>query len=764
MTGILAKLFTLLVFAAWPASRSFATGYYGPSEYLSQGGKNVVATPEFYWELEVKRLSKDFHPTEKFHGTKTIVNNSESDNPRQDLRDQATAEVDDKDFTAALKEGRIKPPDPGEATEQNNAARTFILSTNHQTTGPLPEEFNSEFADYHRGACAFRRGEGSWEDARKAWEGLLNRPAVERHDRSVWAAFMLGKLALKKKDPEAVKWFQMTRQLARDGFSDSLGMAADSYGWEGRSEWKQGHPEKAAPLFLTQLALGDESAVISLKALIPDRVPIDGMLNYGVEPDELEKWNDEQKKAAEQKTLLELKAAVADPLLRRLVTAHILATESNSNSYWSLLPGQSSGTSVKRSSRWLSVIKEAKPDRVDDAEYLGWVAYGNGDYKEAARWLELAKPDSPAACWLRSKLQLRAGKLDDAVKSLSEAIQTLRSPAAYTGWNFDASNDACDQYSYNDNNGSWPFPQSANGDLAQLHLARGDFIQTLDIFWKGGLWDDAAYVAERVLTADELKAYVDKQPILSGSENMPAIKETQKLRYLLGRRLVREDRYSDAGAYLTPPYDKILERYVKALKDGANEKLPKLERARAWFAAGWMARYDGMELMGTEVSPDGFDSEGSFENTNIAKERLSGKYATTVFENNEEKSVVQTIPLKPSKQEVQRLEKNMIRPDVRYHYRIIAGALAVKAAPLLGDNTDELADVVNTAGNWVKDRGEKIADRYYQILEKRCAKTKTGQAAIARRWFVDAQGPWSDAQKAAYDAMHAELGGKTVQE
>ena len=72
----------------------------------------------------------------------------------------------------------------------------------------------------------------------------------------------------------------------RAGFADSLGMAADSYGWEGRCEWKQDHPEKAAPLFLNQLALGDESAIVSLKALVPDRRPVEGMLNYGPEPDE----------------------------------------------------------------------------------------------------------------------------------------------------------------------------------------------------------------------------------------------------------------------------------------------------------------------------------------------------------------------------------------------------------------------------------------------------------------------------------------------
>src|SRR5439155_13513045 len=125
--------------------------------------------------------------------------------------------------------------------------------------------------DYHRGAFAYRRGQEHWGEARQVWEELLKRPEQDRHYRTVWAAFMLGKLALKSQDPEAVKWFQRTRELARAGFSDSLGMAADSYGGEGRSEWKQEHPAQAAALFLTQLALGDERAIVSLKALVPER-------------------------------------------------------------------------------------------------------------------------------------------------------------------------------------------------------------------------------------------------------------------------------------------------------------------------------------------------------------------------------------------------------------------------------------------------------------------------------------------------------------
>src|SRR5436853_4413440 len=143
----------------------------------------------------------------------------------------------------------------------------------------------------------------------------------------VWTKYMLGKLGLTPVDYQrASQWFQRTRQFAASGFADSLGLAEESYGWEGRSEWKQEHPEKAAPLFLTQLALGDASAVVSLKALIPDRDPIEGMLNYGPESDERNSWNDQQKREQEQKETSKLKTAAQDPLLRRLVTVHILAT------------------------------------------------------------------------------------------------------------------------------------------------------------------------------------------------------------------------------------------------------------------------------------------------------------------------------------------------------------------------------------------------------------------------------------------------------
>jgi tetratricopeptide (TPR) repeat protein len=749
-----AKLLVTVGTALCFVGRLHATGYFGPSIYLEDGGKNVEGSPEFYWSLEVRRISRDFHPPEKLVVPKEADQINEAKEPEERTKKTSdnTTETDLKDFDSAVQEARIKPADPAKAKGQHKQARAALDATASGTPTPLPVEFDSEFAQYHKGAAAYLNQQ--WAEARAAWENLLKRPEQDRHYRTVWAAFMLGKVALKEKDfPKAAEWFQRARELAKAGFGDSLGLAAESYGWEGRAEWKQDHPETAAPLFMNQLALGDYSAVVSLKALIPDREPVDGMLNYGPESEDWQSWNDEQKRVEEEKEISKLKAAARNPLLRRLVTVHILATASTPDLY----ADQTGNKPVNRCARWLNVIRDLKPGQLDDAEYLGWVAYNNGDYKGAAHWLELSKGNSGAALWLKAKLQLRAGKFADATNTMARAIEIMKTSPGYTEeWT------TGDLFAQGEH---WGFASTASGDLGGLQLARGDFVQALDVLLKGHLWEDAAFVAERVLTANELKQYVDALPQTEPPKQGEDY--NQKLRYLLGRRLVREDRYDDAKQYLPPPHDKILEKYVKALNDGANEKLSKTVRAHAWFTAAWLARYDGMELMGTEGAPDAYAEGGSFEMPDLAKERRTGAYQTIAYDKKGEASYdengnpkMKSAPafLKASAKEVQRLNANKISPDIRFHYRLIAGALAMKAAALLSDNSEELADVVNTAGLWVKDRDEKTGNRYMQTIERRGSKTKLGRAAIAKHWFVDQQGPWSTAEQEAYQAMHKELG------
>lgn len=715
-----------------------ATGYYGPSEFLAEGAKGLVNAPEFYWELEVKRLAAELNPGDKPGPSPARTAGKEEAELSEKLRllGASTEGADEKDFAAALAAGRLKPADPAAARAQHQAARKYLDALDPQVAATAPpEEFASEFADYHRGAAAFRRGREHWDEARAAWEKLLARPEAERHYRTVWATFMLGKIAMKRDQPEGAGLFRRVRELVKSGFSDSLGMAAESHGWEARCEWRTGHPEKAAPIYLRQLAQGDLSAIVSLKALVPDREVVEGMASY-----QLAGEPSPGTPEGARVTVKKLRAAAADPLLRRLVTVHILATATSESGTQEGAPRAAS-----RGARWLKILQEARIAAVEDAEYLGWIAYNEGNYPAAAQWLGMARAEAPAACWLRAKLQRRAGQLEAAVTSMALALRSLRTAADYTRWQPppEAAGGRPDD-PFPDPPEGLNFGQAAGGMLGALRLERTDFLGALTAFLQAHLWTDAAFVAERVLYLDELKKFVDAQPAPSAEEKDD---RGSSLRYLLGRRLVREDRYAEAAAYLPAPYPEVLAKYVQALQAGANENLTKTQRARAWFSAAWTARVDGMELMGTEVAPDGFTSDGAFPNADVGAERLSGILKPNDGGTEPPPKPV-AITARPAAPEKERLRKNRVSPEVRFHYRVIAAALAMRAAALLPDNSEELADVINRAGWWVRDRDQKLADRYFQELKRRAGSTALGRAALQKRWFVDERGPWSAEEEA----------------
>ena len=96
--------------------------------------------------------------------------------------------------------------------------------------------------------------------------------------------------------------------------------------------------------------------------------------------------------------------------------------------------------------------------------------------------------------------------------------------------------------------------------------------------------------------------------------------------------------------------------------------------------------------------------------------------------------------------EKKRLADSKPAPNKRFHYRYVAAALGWKAALLLPDQSDELADVLNTAGGWIK-KDDKAADKFIQAIERRASKTSLGKEASSKHWFVDKYGPWSVAPK-----------------
>lgn len=728
------------VCAALPG-KLHATGDFGPDRWLSNGGMASDMSPEFYWELELKRMAKEFTPPEK-----RVLPPAPKVEPGQEppaaaaLAWSSTGMTDEAEFDDAIKTGRIKVADVNKAKEDHKTSRDLVSGGRE-----LPDEAPTEFADYHRGAFAFRKGAGEFEKARAAWEGLLKRPEGERHYRSVWAAFMLGKLALAEENyPEAVKRFRETRELAKAGFADAIGLAADSYGWEGRAELRQQHYEAAAKLYLTQLSLGDESAIVSLKAVIPDRVDVEGMLNFDRQPSV-----EELKKAEEgQDSVLQkgLDECARSTVLRHLVTAHVLATETQAAS-WSYGGENTGDESVKpgeRCKRWLATVEKAGIKQLDDADHLGWVAYTAGRYKDAARWLAVAKADSPTALWLKAKLERRDGKLAQAAVTMAAAFKSMQGQSISFGESMFVGYAA---------HGYGP-EQSAAGDLAGLHLTRGEFVAAMETFLQGELWSDGAFVADRVLTVDELKKYVDahfpESAIQRSPDGIAMEFDASRMRWMLARRLVRLHRFDEARAYFPNKKEReSVGRYAAALKQADDSKLPKPQRAKALFTAAWIARYEGLEIMGTEVEPDGFMSEGQFPSGDLDTERLESVKISLVYDDKKESEVQKKKPVKlsipASAAEKQRITANSPHPARRFHYRWVAADLAWRAAALMNDGTEELADVLNTGGAWIKDRDEKGADKFIQAIERRCPHTEIAKAESVKHWFVETYGPWSEA-------------------
>jgi hypothetical protein len=230
-------------------------------------------------------------------------------------------------------------------------------------------------------------------------------------------------------------------------------------------------------------------------------------------------------------------------------------------------------------------------------------------------------------------------------------------------------------------------------------LARGEYVAALDLLFSVGndYWGDIAYVAERVLTVDELKAFVDaKVPRTDGRQiEEPGSRErdgmtfthslrdtSANLRDLLARRLVRHGRFQQALPYFQDPDValKVVE-YTQALAD-AKGRWFAVGRAKAGFDAAVLLRESGWDMMASEGDPDGFVWDGNYFGSigPVEKER-NGALG--------------------SEGERQRFAASKIEPNRRFHYRYLAAAQAVAAAEQLPARSQAYAAVLCTATGWM---------------------------------------------------------------
>lgn len=520
-----------------------------------------------------------------------------------------------------------------------------------------------EQALYADGARAFTEGDEG--KAVASFQALLALPPADRRRRSTAAAFMLGRIG-----PDAARWFARTRELATAGFEDPLGLAVSSLGEEARRKLE---PERyaragdgAAParddvaavhLYAQQAALGSGSGTTSLlfvaSALVHD--------------------------------LDRLRAAVHDPLVQRLLVLYVWSRDDRDVDVDPAEPPV-----LLRTLDALAALP-----RVAGADRLAVALWRAGRFDLAARLAERA--DTPLASWVKARAALRRGDRAEAYRLLVKAAGTMPEREVW-------------------GDAGWTYRLRPHGRLeaecAVLALARDDRTAAFRHALASGYALDILYVAERVVTTDELRAALDagvtigRPPPPGGDEPAGwsfATVRAGDLRDVLARRLARAGRWKEALPYYArkAAADQA-RRYGEALE--AATQGPAAARAAALFRASRLARVHGMEFMGTQTAPDWSAVSGNYEIASFTKRDMGG------FEPETEERTWPVIDRRRSPQgsalvgqdELRQLAATAPRPDVRFHYRELAADHAESAAALVPPRSQAYAALLCHAARDVR--------------------------------------------------------------
>jgi hypothetical protein len=546
--------------------------------------------------------------------------------------------------------------DAEDATAQRDQADLIGLTAEQQllvqhlrslTVAPQVETEGAQLPDEQRfylaGAAAFAAGDQGL--AADYFRKVLALPAQQRPLRSTWAAYSLGR-ALYAVSAEANagagmleqsrQAFEQARQLSIEGFSDPLELGVASLGEEARVVRTAGDWNRAIELYAAQNIQGSAVGYSSLKQLVAELSAV---------PDD------------------QLAQLLKGQAVQQLVTASLISRL-----------GWSFGDQPASEQKLIKALQNSTRGSLDNADRLAAVNYQQGDYASAKAFLEHAG-DGGLAWWLRAKLAVRDGDKNAAAAAYAKAAQAFPQNESWgdrrtPDFDYEALQPKC----------------RVEGESAILALQRGDYLQAFDQLYRsqGIYWFDAATVAERVLTLDELKQYVDTKvpapPALSQQDrdNYVPLPVAASLRNLLGRRLLREGHYEQAVAYFDNPGLQHKARLYGQQRQAADAAWWPTRRAAALFNAAWTAREWGMDILGYEMAPDYATFGGSY-----SLESVELKVGPLVAED-----------------EVKRQQASAAQPDQRYHYRFVATALASRAADNLPHTSQAFAAVLCEASGW----------------------------------------------------------------
>ncbi len=608
-----------------------------------------------------------------------------------------------------------------------------------------PKGLPIEFVDYLNGAADFR--EKKFPAARIHFEAILARPLEERRHRSTIAAYMLGRIALKEGDPDfekSIPHFRRVLALREEGCGDIFRVGWDALQCVADYEIKFGDKPGLGKRYYFGLARsGHRYTLNQLKKLIRES---------------------------------DLPQAAKDPFLRQVTTA-VLFGSSSQTLQWN--PNEAKQGTLPE--QWLTALENAK---VQDSEAcrLAWMAYLGGDFISAKRWLKRAETLDASGYWIQAKLDLQAGKIPPAQRALNKAMPEFSTDLSANSAHPTTLPHPTDQ--------GWPMISHETlrnyrssqywGDQGLVKLANNDFIGALDAFYRSGYWYETAYVAEELLSRDELLAWVLKNcpdnDYLEQIGGVPAYRHGEestisaKLRYLTARRLARDHYFKNAESLLPKSLRPIFSHYVNGYRALQNTKLSEEERISKGWKTAQIHRKLGMELFGTELEPDWYClGQGDFDGYEYTESRLNQKIESKInpdfndhFRNpyweklfakaSEPVDSEYWRPIKggeqlPATNDERWRHRNyaMLPNSHRFHYRHVAADLAWEVAQLMPGESRETARVLAISGKWLSVRTPQPAVLFFRSLVNRNRSTELGHEADMRNWFPDVKwdfDPW----------------------
>lgn len=737
ITKIIILTFLSLIFLSNPA---LACGPYFDAAYLVRGSEeSFLAVPEGNFIFELENITgREFHKQRRSEGAEENTVDADLDDLKKalemtnlSLKDQRRAyrsyEDAREEIRRYLKEHAVEKEwtlygstfRQHERDESNSLMRFFHLNFNLDRN--IPEEFRL----YIEGAAAYHKY--NFSKAIKIWERILLLPADKRQYKSTWASFMIAKSYLSmRRQQEAIKYFKFTRQLEKEGYKDSLDLSRETHGWQALAEYELGNYTAAINLYL------EAKDVSSLNKVCSRALTLDNS---------------------------QLKDMVKDDTARQVLAGWIVSHWRDSF-YFSGNPEEKT-TRAEAFHRALEStdIKQA----IKEADRIAWIYYDMGDFEKTREWLELSGKTTALSKWINIKLLIRDGQIDQAINELQGILNTFEKNDEWNLFYHSEKQDVMRQVST---------------QLGVLRLSRQEYILAFEVLLKGAYWEDIAYVAEKVLTPQELEDILrqhedadliyDQHTGYSGRIEQASLYKS--LEYLLARRYARMGDWDKAVEYMPgrfrrywhlnePPYGrdyeylnmKDLTRTLSSyIRNADNKSLSPEKRAENYYQAGLLMRKYGMEITGTELDPDwfvfngayGYDSSIESRFAILTEERRNVYYSPDYFQDNLAEIEQRRKRMKSkrgfwegTKDEEERVLASMPQPARRYHYRYKAADLMWMAAQLLPDNDQLKALALYKGGSYLKIRYPEEADKFYKALVNTCGETALGKEAAEIKWF-----------------------------